>query len=118
MTSLCRLRVARPSGQELAIARAEECQNVAALKRHLRELYGFPVYLQQLLHEGNLLEDDAELAVSMDLQLVLLTISGHWHKDNTAPWSSSRQGYLLWDTINILPVPPRVQNIINRQPGK
>ena len=36
---------------------------------------GFPVYLQQLLHEGNLLVDDDKLAGPMDVQLVLLTIS-------------------------------------------
>ena len=54
---------------------AEECKDAVALKEHLRKLYGFPVSLQQLLHEGHLLADDAALAGLRDLQLVLLTIS-------------------------------------------
>ena len=49
---------------------AEEIKDVAALKEHLCEEYGFPVSLQQLLHDGNFLEDGAELAASVDLQLL------------------------------------------------
>ena len=69
------LRVWRPSGQELAVCNAEDFKDAAALKEHLWELCGFPLYLQQLLHDGNVLGDGAELDASMDLQLVLLTIS-------------------------------------------
>ncbi|CAE7937561.1 pkaR, partial [Symbiodinium sp. KB8] len=54
----------------------KDFKDAAALKEHLWELCGcFPLYLQQLLHDGNVLGDGAELDASMDLQLVLLTIS-------------------------------------------
>ena len=66
------LRVWRPSGQELAAICAAELR---AVKKRLRELHGFPVYLQQLVHEGRILTDDAKLDGDMDLQLVLWTIS-------------------------------------------
>ena len=54
---------------------AEEFKDAASLKEHLCELFGFAVYLQQLLHDGNVLGDGTELDAPMDLQLVLLTIS-------------------------------------------
>ena len=69
------LRVWRPSGQELTALSAEDFKDLAVLKKHLSEQYGFPVYLQKLMHGGRLLTDDAELEGAMDLQLVLLTIS-------------------------------------------
>ena len=70
------LRIWRPSGQELATFNAEQFEHAAALKEHVCEHYGFPVYLQQLLHDGSLLADDAKLDGLMDLQLVLMSISG------------------------------------------
>ena len=70
------LRIWRPSGQELATFNAEQFEDAAALKEHVCEHYGFPVYLQQLLHDGSLLADDAKLDGFIDLQLVLLSISG------------------------------------------
>eukprot|EP00439_Symbiodinium_sp_Y106_P036751 s681_g4.t1 len=67
----------RSPGQQLGSISAEEFKTAAAVKRRLRDLYDFPVCLQQLLHNGNLLSDDAELIASMSLQLGLLTIAGH-----------------------------------------
>eukprot|EP00439_Symbiodinium_sp_Y106_P057419 s1119_g8.t1 len=69
------LRVWSASGQEFAARSMEQFENAAAVKEFLCEVHGFPVYLQQLLHEGNLLVDDDKLAGPMDVQLVLLTIS-------------------------------------------
>ena len=69
------LRVWRPFGQELAAICAAELRDGRAVKKRLRELHGFPVYLQQLVHEGRILTDDAKLDGDMDLQLVLWTIS-------------------------------------------
>ena len=68
------IRVWRLSGQQLAACSAEEFTDAAALKEHLCKLCGFPVYLQQLLQDGNALGDGAELDAPMDLQVVLLTI--------------------------------------------
>ncbi|CAE7704956.1 ANKRD17, partial [Symbiodinium necroappetens] len=70
------LHVWRTSGQELVAVGAEDFKDVATLKGHLFEVCGFPVYLQQLLHAGSILDDDTRLAAPMDLQLVLLTFSG------------------------------------------
>ncbi|CAE7232179.1 ANKRD50, partial [Symbiodinium sp. CCMP2456] len=67
------LRVWRPSGQELAAVSVEEIKDSVALKEHLRDQHGFPVSLQQLLHDGNVLDDGAKLAASADLQLVLIS---------------------------------------------
>ena len=78
------LHVWRPSGQELAVVSAEDCKDAAALKEHLRELHGFPVSLQLLLHEGNLLDDGAELDAPADVQLVLLNLSGLSQQDGSA----------------------------------
>ena len=66
------VRVYRPSGQELAVKHPQVFQDAASLKQHLREVYGYPVYLQQLLRDGRVLADDAELDTSVHLQLVLL----------------------------------------------
>ena len=41
------LRVGRLLGQELAAMSAEEFTDASAVKKHLCELHGFPVYLQQ-----------------------------------------------------------------------
>ena len=78
------LRIWRPSGQELTALSAEEFRDADAVKKHLRELYGFPVYLQQLLHAGKNLADDFSLDNGMDLQVVLLTISGFSHSGHSA----------------------------------
>ena len=69
-------RVWRTSGQELAVEDAVVCEDVAALKNYLCDIYGFPVYLQQLLQGGCVLTNDVKLDAHIDLQLVLLTIDG------------------------------------------
>ena len=43
---------------------------------HLLELYGFPTYTQQLLYDGRIVADTSTVNAGMDLQMVLLTISG------------------------------------------
>ncbi|CAE7218060.1 ANKRD17 [Symbiodinium natans] len=63
------------SGQPLASVTQEELSDVRTLKQHLRALHGFPICIQQLLHDGHCLEDGCKLEAPMDLQLVLLTVS-------------------------------------------
>ena len=53
----------------------EELEDVAALKKHLCDSYGFPVYLQQLVHDSSVLADEIKLVACMDLQLVILRVS-------------------------------------------
>ena len=78
------LRVWRPSGQELAAVSAEAFQDAADLKWYLCKQYGFPVFMQQLVHDTGPLADGAKLDASMDLQLVLLTLSGPDQTGNAA----------------------------------
>ena len=59
----------------------------------MREVYGFPLSLQQLTHDGDLLEDGAGLDAPMDLQLVLLTISGLSARDRTARFAELELAY-------------------------
>lgn len=69
------------SGEEIAALPAEGFRNVLELKRHLRELHGFAVCLQQLVCDGKCLSDD-EPIVPEDLQLVVLSvISQEQHDD-------------------------------------
>ncbi|CAE7395722.1 unnamed protein product [Symbiodinium natans] len=72
------LRVFQVSGQELVTMRTEELDDVLALKRHLRTVYGFPVSIQQLLHHGSHLIDSSDLTqleMPMDVQVVLSGLS-------------------------------------------
>ncbi|CAE7547526.1 Kidins220, partial [Symbiodinium microadriaticum] len=69
------LRVWRPSGEELVIMSENKLKDVAALKRNLCEFYGFPVYLQQLVHDNGVLADEIKLDACVDLQLLLLQVS-------------------------------------------
>ena len=64
--------------------RAEMFTDAGALKSYLSEAHGFPTYLQQLLHQGRILDDDAKLDATADLCLVLRTLSsppqrGNWN---------------------------------------
>ena len=66
------------SGAELADIRVEQQTYVRTVKAHLCEQYGFPLSLQQLLHDGSVLEDGVDLgmlAMPMELHLVLLPVS-------------------------------------------
>ncbi|CAE7828965.1 ANKRD17 [Symbiodinium sp. CCMP2592] len=67
------LRVWKITGVELASLALEEVTGVRTLKKCLRDRHGYPVCLQQLLQDGQVLLDDALLQESddLDLQLVL-----------------------------------------------
>ena len=67
-------RIFRPSGEELAVTSMEEVRDVKELKAALRSLYSFPLCLQQLLHNGSILDDSAKLTTPIDMELVLFSI--------------------------------------------
>ena len=69
------LRIREMSGRELPAVSMEEISDVLSLKHSLRSRHGFPLCMQQLLHNGNCLDNSTELDAPIDLQLVLLTIS-------------------------------------------
>ena len=46
---------------------------MGCLKRELRRLHNFPICLQLLLHNSNVLHDSTKLDASLDIQLVLLS---------------------------------------------
>ena len=48
---------------------------VSALKQELRRLHGFPLCMQQLLHNDDSLDPAMKLEEPMDLQLVIVPIS-------------------------------------------
>eukprot|EP00439_Symbiodinium_sp_Y106_P033844 s3998_g4.t1 len=81
------LHVWRVSGKELATVRAKDFDHTRALKKHLCDLFGFPVYLQQILHNGTILDEYAKLDATMDLHLVLLTIYGLSERSCTATFA-------------------------------
>ena len=69
------LRVWRVSGEELAAFRPEEVRDVNGLKAALCMRYGFPECLQQLLHNGQNLDNGTKLDSPIDTQLVVLSVS-------------------------------------------
>ena len=71
------LRVWGLSGEELASLAREELSDVAALKLHLRQLHGFPVCLQELMHGSTRLEDAMVLDEHLELQLLLKASLAH-----------------------------------------
>ena len=50
----------------------EGSSHVRDLKASLRSLHGFPVCMQQLLCDGNPLDNSAEIDSATDLELVLI----------------------------------------------
>ncbi|CAE7218269.1 ankrd46, partial [Symbiodinium pilosum] len=62
------------SGQELPIS-MEEISDVLSLKASLRRRHGYPLCVQQFLHNGICLDNSTELNAPVGLQLVLLTVS-------------------------------------------
>ena len=68
---LAMIFVWRVSGEQLAAFGAEEVTDVRELKDVLRSRYGFPPFIQQLLHKGKSLEDSAKLESPSDIQLLL-----------------------------------------------
>ena len=69
------LRIWQMSGQELPTASMDEISDVLSLKTSLRSRHGFPLCMQQLLCNGNSLDNSTKLEAPIDLQLVLLTLS-------------------------------------------
>ena len=72
------LHVWKVSGEELACIPLQELGEercVAVLRRTLRERFGFPICLQELLHDSSRLDNHAILDCSMDIQFVLLKAS-------------------------------------------
>ncbi|OLP82680.1 Ankyrin repeat domain-containing protein 17 [Symbiodinium microadriaticum] len=70
------LRVWSLSGEELASVSLEDFSTVRALKGHLRTQHGFPVCLQQILHDGQVLQDATELREShSELQMMLRSLA-------------------------------------------
>ena len=59
------------SGQELPAISMEGISRVWDLKSSLRKLHGFPICMQQLLHDGCSLDDVAVLDAPIDILLVL-----------------------------------------------
>ncbi|CAE7700663.1 mask [Symbiodinium pilosum] len=60
------------SGQELPAISLEDVRDVRDLKSTLRRLHGFPICMQQLLHNGNSLEDSTQLGPSSDMSMQLV----------------------------------------------
>ena len=65
------LRIWRMSGQELLTGSMDAISDVGDLKASLRSLHGFPKCMQQLLHNGNSLDNSTKLDAPINLQLVL-----------------------------------------------
>ena len=64
------------SGEELATVASADVESVRSLKSHLCALYNLPTCMQQLVHDGFILDDAAKLHAPKDLQMVLLPVSG------------------------------------------
>ena len=69
------IRIWKLSGQKLPAVSTEEISNVLDLKASLRSLHGFPMCLQQVLHNSNSLDNSTELDATICLQLVLLALT-------------------------------------------
>ena len=63
------------SGQELLAVSMEEISDVRDVKSALRGLHSFPVCMQRLLHNDNVLDNFTQLDASIDLQFVLVAPS-------------------------------------------
>ena len=69
------LRIWRMSGQELHVVSMKDISDVRDLKAPLQNQHDFLMCMQQLLHNGNSLEDSTELDTPIDLQLALVALS-------------------------------------------
>ena len=63
------------SGQELPAVSMEGISDVRNLKASLRCLHGFPIRMQQFLHNGNILDSSIKIDAPIDSQLVLLALA-------------------------------------------
>ena len=69
------LRVAwATSGEELVEIPIDECGTAEVLKQRLQEECGLPVFLQRILHQGVILDDQARLDSILHVQLLLLPV--------------------------------------------
>ena len=69
------LRIDGISGTEIAEISAREVEHLLALKRLLRDSHGWPLCAQQLLQGSDILDDFAKLEDTMELCLVLGSLS-------------------------------------------
>ena len=69
------IRIWNISGEELAAVSVDSVKDVIALKYALKKQHGFPLCLQQLLHNGSGLDNASKLDAPIDVQLVLLPVS-------------------------------------------
>ena len=76
------------SGQELCAVSMEEILDVRDVKAALRNLHGFPMCMQQLLHNGRSLHDCHLMLKPIDRQMILLDPS-------TVAWQSNKYSDLL-----------------------
>ncbi|CAE7389205.1 mask [Symbiodinium sp. CCMP2592] len=65
------IRVVKLSGDELAKAAVEDVGSVRDLKLYLQDALQIPEAIQQLMHDGCILDDDAALDAPSTLQLIL-----------------------------------------------
>ena len=78
------LRIWQMSGQELPAVSMEEISDVLSLKASLRSRHGFPLCMQELLHNGKSLINSTKLDAPIDLQLILLALSTEVQQDEAA----------------------------------
>ena len=75
------IHIWRISGEELAAVSTDRITSVRDVKQALKRLHGFPVFMQQLLHDGHSLDDCTRLASPCDLQLVLLLLCTRFQRE-------------------------------------
>ena len=71
LSSFCMILICMVSGEELPSISVEGVRHIGDVKRSLRALHGFPLCMQELLHDGKCLKDWERIDAPMDLQLVL-----------------------------------------------
>ncbi|CAE6958332.1 TANC2 [Symbiodinium natans] len=94
------IRVWRVSGQELTSMAQEQVRDVGTLKGCLSRLHGFPPRLQQLLHDGRILEDAEALTAPVDVQLLLKPILHGEAVLDDELFDAIRHGHV--DTVRVL----------------
>ena len=68
------LRIRMLSGEEVASVPVDQLSNARALKQQLNRMHDLPTrFRQRLFLDGNPLDDSAQLASPIELQLVLLS---------------------------------------------
>ena len=62
----------------------DNCGTAEVLKQQLQEEYGLPVFLQRILHQGVILDDQARLDSIVKVQLLLLPVHATASSDEGA----------------------------------